>query len=563
MHVINRFFLKLALQPIRLYQRLGVDPVHLKVILTTKLLLDDRRPQPIAQVSGRQKKQVSMATLSTMFLSAVMGTFFLFCFFLGSVKVTQLTFYFTFFFVLLSLTLITDFTSVLIDVRDNFILFPKPVSDKTIVMARLLHIFIHLCKIVLPMGLPGILYLGYTVGIYGAFLLFCLILLLTAFAIFCINAVYIAILKFTTPQRFQSIITYVQIVFAIVVYGSYQFFPRLISTYTDEAFSLSQISGMAFYPLYWMANSWNLLYTLSGSGTAMLTGIAGILFPLTGIVVVIKYLAPSFNRKLALLSGTESGLQKPTAFRQAKPASLSHFLSRVFTSGSVEKAGFLFTWKMTARSRDFKLKVYPSIGYMIVIGIVFFLKDKNINLSQLRTQPAAAKGLLLSTLYFSNFLLIMAIGQVVYSDKYKASWIFYTSPVEYPGHILSGAAKAVLLKFFAPVAVIISIAALLLAGPAVLPNLLLGISNGLLIIALIMVADKHAFPFSMPQSTNTKAGNFLKAMFILLLAGAIAFGHLLVYSILPVVIIVTMLSMLANWLLFSSLRQTSWKKNDC
>jgi hypothetical protein len=128
--------------------------------------------------------------------------------------------------VLLSLTLITDFTSVLIDVRDNFILLPKPVNDKTIVVARLLHIFIHLCKIVLPMGLPGFGYMVYTQGLYGGLLFLVLILLLTAFAIFFINAVYIAILKFTTPQRFQSIITYVQIAFAIAVYGSYQLFPR-------------------------------------------------------------------------------------------------------------------------------------------------------------------------------------------------------------------------------------------------------------------------------------------------------------------------------------------------
>ena len=166
MHIINQSFLKLALLPAGLYARMGVDTAQLKTILTTKLILDDRRPRPIAQTrSSGEKKPVSMATLGTMLMSAVMGAFFLFCFFIGEDRVTQLTFYFTFFFVLLSLTLITDFTSVLIDVRDNFILLPKPVNDKTLVVARLLHIFIHLCKIVLPMGLPGVIYLGWAANV--------------------------------------------------------------------------------------------------------------------------------------------------------------------------------------------------------------------------------------------------------------------------------------------------------------------------------------------------------------------------------------------------------------
>lgn len=560
MHVINRTFLKLALLPLNLYRRMGVDPVQLQAILTTKLTLDDRRPQPIAQATARQKKQVSMATLGTMAMSALMGVFFVAFFFIGSDKVTQLTFYFTFFFVLLSLTLITDFTSVLIDVRDNFILLPKPVSDKTIVVARLLHIFIHLCKIVLPMGLPGVVYFGYTTGVYGAVLLLLLIILLTAFAIFFINAVYIAILKFTTPQRFQSIITYVQILFAVVVYGSYQVLPRLLSNYTGGDFSLTTIKGIQFFPLYWMAATWQAAYTFHASLTGVAMAAAGILFPLAGIAVVVKFLAPSFNRKLALLSGTETGPKKNVAIRQVKRNTLAQFYSRLFTSGSAEKAGFLFTWKMTARSRDFKLKVYPSIGYMIVLVVVLLLKEKNRDWQQLRENPAALKGLLLSGIYFSVFLLAMAMNQVMYSDKYKASWLFYTSPIDKPGQIVTGAAKSVLVKFYLPVAVVLCTLAIVLAGPTVIPNLVLGLCNVVVIVALILAAGKHAFPFSMSQSTNAKAGSFLKSMFILLVAGMIGFVHYLVYAVMPVVVIMAVLSLLAAWLLFDSVRQMSWRK---
>jgi uncharacterized protein (DUF3820 family) len=215
MNIINKGFLKLALLPSSFYRGIGVDTVKLKAIVTTKLIMDDRRPNSLQQSRKRKKeKQVSLATIGTMIMSALMGLLYLLVFSVGTDIVTQLTFYFTLFFFMLSLTLISDFTSVLIDVRDNYIILPKPVNDRTFVVARLLHIFIHLCKIVLPMSIAGLVYVAVHYRFYGAILFLILILFITALSIFFINALYILILKFTTPQRFQSIISYVQIFFA-------------------------------------------------------------------------------------------------------------------------------------------------------------------------------------------------------------------------------------------------------------------------------------------------------------------------------------------------------------
>ncbi len=561
MHLINRSFLKLALLPAGLYRRMGVNTTHLKVILTTKLTLDDRRPQPLAQASRtKESKPPTLATLGTMFMSLLMGGFFLFCFFVGSDKVTQLTLYFTFFFVLLSLTLITDFTSVLIDVRDNLILLPKPVNDKTVVMARLLHIFIHLCKIIVPMGLPGMVLAVIQNGVYAAVILLLLIFLLSAFSIFFINAVYIAILKFTTPQRFQSIITYLQIVFAILVYGSYQVFPRLMTRFEADGLYLERFRGIAFYPIYWFANSWQLLYSFGGSPIAVITGIAGLLFPLLCIYGVVRYLAPAFNRKLSLLSGTESSSAKTSAKTKRKKGSFFRTVGRLMTSGTVEKASFHFTLNMMARSRDFKLKVYPGIGYLVVYAALVLFRSDNLSLSLLREQTPGARLMLLSGVYLTVFLLASAIAQMAYSDKYKASWIYFTSPVAAPGHIVTGALKAVLSAFLLPAMIVISAVALWFGGLQTLPNLVLGWCNVVLIVSLLLYFDKHQFPFASALSTNAKGGNFLKGLLILAVAGVICLVHFLVYSFLAVVVICTALSALACWLIIASLRQISWSK---
>jgi len=146
MNWVNQALLKLVLLPKKLYTRSGINTAQLQSILTAKLLMDDRRPAPLTQNQRRQKvkKEVKLATLTTMFVSAVMGCLFLFSFSLKTTVAAQLTFYFSYFIFMLASTLISDFTSVLIDVRDNYIILPKPVSDRTMLMARLLHIFIHI-----------------------------------------------------------------------------------------------------------------------------------------------------------------------------------------------------------------------------------------------------------------------------------------------------------------------------------------------------------------------------------------------------------------------------------
>ena len=307
MNPVNKVFLKLVLLPSFIYKRMGVNLAQLNSILLTKLIMDDRRPNTIQQTRTRNKgEQVSMATLGTMLMSGLIGLVYLFAFSIGANLVTSLTIYFSMFFFMLSATLISDFTSVLIDVRDTFIILPKPVDDMTLLVSRLLHILIHISKIVLPMSLAGLVYIIMNVSIPAALSFLLMVLFTTAFAILFINAVYIGILKITTPQKFQSVISYIQIIFAIVIYASYQVFPRIINRFELGTLDLSLQKGILFYPLYWLACTWKWLYTFHVSGKEIIATLLGILLPFISIYIVVKYLAPFFNNKLALLSSGSS-----------------------------------------------------------------------------------------------------------------------------------------------------------------------------------------------------------------------------------------------------------------
>ena len=559
MHSINKTFLNLALLPKSLYQRLGVNTMHLKSILTAKLTMDDRRPNTLHQTSRRaSNKPVEAATVGTILVSALMGLIYLISFEIGKNTTTHLTFYFSFFFFMLAASLISDFTAVLIDVRDNYILLPKPVSDRTIVTARILHIFIHICKLVVPMCIPGFVYMVLHYGLLGGLYFLLMVLLLTLFVIFFINALYILVLRITTPTRFQAIISYVQIGFAIAIYASYQVIPHLANRSGVLNFDATAHRVLFIAPMYWCASGWNTLYTLHGNVWAWLLLLLAVATPVLSLYAVIKYLAPSFNNRLSLLNSVSLDVQKPVTKGKKRNTTSAYVrtASRLLTTGGAERMGFLFTSKMMSRSRDFKVKVYPSIGYMAVIAVMMFLGRRNTDLASLDAERT--KSLLLSALYFSAIILITALNQLAQSDKFKASWLYFIVPLQKPGLVISGALKAVLLRFYVPVATLITIGALYVIGWSVLPNLVLGICNELLITALIVYGNNKVFPFSIQQNNNTRGGMFIKNMLLLAVSGIIGIGHYLVYNIMGAVLLFIALSALATWLLLSSIKDTSW-----
>lgn len=540
---------------------MDVNVVHLRSILRTKLIMDDRRPNTFNQ-NRKKKKQVNAATVGTMLLSAVMGAFFLFSFTVGKDYVTHLTIYFTMYIFLLASSLISDFTSVLIDIRDNYIILPKPVTDRTVVTARLLHIFIHVSKIILPMSLPGLIFVAYNKNAWGAIVFLILVLFASVFTIFLINALYIFILKVTTPAKFQSIISYFQIFITVLMYASYQLLPRLVSKVTFQGYDISHNKWMWLAPSYWFAVAWQGLYALHTDARYLLAIALSVSIPLLSIYVVIKYFAPSFNQKLSLInsSNTEQSTVAGTRMVKSTTSTYVRTMAGWFSKKGPERMSFLFCWKLSGRSKDYKMKVYPSIGYILVMLFIPFIRGDKFHFSMLEDSSGSGLFIFVGFIYFSSFLLMTALSQMVYSDKYKAAWIYFIAPINAPGEIINGALKSALVKFYLPIVVIISAAAITIAGPGLIPNLILGICNEVLVCLLIVYVTLKQLPFATQQSNSMKAGGFLKALFMLIIPIVVAVPHFLIHKFAPVVYIFIVLSIIAIWLMQGSIRKISWQK---
>ncbi|MBE7173757.1 MAG: hypothetical protein INR73_24505 [Williamsia sp.] len=558
MNFLNKLLLRLVLMPALLYKKLGADPRQLRLILTAKLMMDDRRPNMYHYTRRKTEKAISGSTLGTMFFSLLFGLFFLYGFMISDERITQLTIYFSIYIVILSTTLISDFTSVLMDVRDNYIILPKPVNDKTFVLCRLLHIFIHLLKLVIPMSLPAVVYMFIQQG-PGASLVFSFILLFcTVFTIFLINAVYLIILKVSTPAKFQAIISYVQIFIAIFMYVGYQLVPRLANKIMLTGYTISGKPWAWLLPSYWFAGGWQFFYSFNiryATG-----GLLSLIVPPLTLWIVVKYFAPSFNQKLSQLSaGNEEGIKKKRGSGSSFWALVKQKLAALSTGRGEERMSFLLTWDLTSRSKDFKLKVYPSFGYLLVYAVMLFFNNK-ITLEELRLGTSGSKLTVLSVTYICTFIVAMALEQIQYSDKFRASWFYYTTPIRKPGLILAGSLKATMIKFVAPACLVILIAGLAIIGVQVVPNLLLGFCNVWLSCLIIAVLTVRALPFSAFQHNKKKAGAIIRSLMSMLIPLFLGVLQFFVYHSVWAVLLCCCLSVIASWLLLDYLKNKSWQQ---
>lgn len=563
MNWINRFFLTILLAPKGFYRKLDVDLNQLTSILKYKLIMDDRRPNSIHLTQKRkQEKPIQLATLGTMLYSMVIGALFLVGFALGKDDGTKFTIYYSMYIFILISILIADFTSVLIDVRDNLIILPKPVNDKTFVLARLLHIVIHVSKMVIPMTLPGLILIIVMYGARGVIPFLLLVPLITLLTIFLINAIYILILKLTTPEKFKTIISYFQIFFGIFIYASYQLVPRLVDKSVLTGYSINTFSFAWLIPPYWFARSWEYLYTGQITSPLIIYFLTSLIIPVLSIILVIRYFAPSFNQKLSMISGSEgNSMSSSTKQIHNTTSGYLNILSQWFSEKGAERMSFLQTWKITSRSRDFKMKVYPGIGYLIVYIFIMFINNRKFSIANIQDQSKnSSKFLFLGIIYFSSLVLIMAMYQLIYSEKYKASWIYYVTPITHPGKLISGAIKSIILKFYIPIVFCITIAGVWVIGIAILPNLLLGLCNQLLITTFLAYLTIKQLPFSAQQSAQSKGSNFIRGLVSMLIPVMVAFGHFMVYGNLLLIGVFLLLSAGASWLMMDALKNKGWSQ---
>ncbi|HVW12572.1 MAG TPA: hypothetical protein VHB54_02050 [Mucilaginibacter sp.] len=554
---MDKIFLRFVtfLNPV--LSRTGVDTGQLYEILKVKLLIDNRRPKTMfAARKNAQNKQRSPWMIT--FFTVLMGFFIGLVLFLDKMPYVGQTFYFSIFMVMMSLTLISDFTTVLIDARDQFIILPRPVNDRTVTVSRILHISIYVLRLALLQGAPGLVMIAFIDAPLAIPVFFIQILEATFLSIFFVNIVYLVIMRFVSPQRFKDIISYIQIGFSILIFGTYYLLPRLINVSILENVSILSHWFSYLLPPVWITALNELLFHHARANllTALLA-IAGFTVPLAGLWLVAKVLAPGFNRKLAVIA-TSDGNSAPSSTKKERRAGLLHTISNAIAPDPVENAGFKITWKLSTRLREFKMKVYPAFGYLPIYFLYFTLNGKGESMAE-RWENLKNGHSYIALIYMCAFVLSAVLAQVAMSEKYKAAWVYYSTPVAEPGKILSGMYKAILVVYFLPYCLLMGIIIVVIWGPAAINDVILAITISIIYGILVALFMVKGLPFSKPVVIKQGGGKFILSLTVMLFLGGIGAGHYFLMRWENVIWIMIVPFAAIAWLMFHYYKKQSWE----
>ncbi|MDR1726551.1 MAG: hypothetical protein LBT74_01245 [Acidobacteriota bacterium] len=561
MNFIDRILLRIALLPSSLYGGLGVDVRQLRAILSAKLTMDNRRPA----FGGGGRKERKAASLGMMAGQLLAGIFLLFSFAIGESALTRLTVFMSMFLVMVCFTLITDFTSVLIDVRDNSVILPKPVTDATFATGRLLHIAIRIAMVVLPLALPGCVAFAVMQGVAGVPAYWPMVALETLLGVFVINAAYLLILRVTTPAKFQRVIGVFQIAFMMLVVAASQVVPRMVGAGVVPDIDVAATPLVRLVPPFWFADACLLLSGAARAPASFLSLALSVAVPLLSVALVVRFLAPSFNRKLGMVAAVATGRggagKAAHGATDAAKGALLRRVARWLTRPGVERAGFMFVARMALRSRDFKMKVYPQFGNMAALWAVSLFRDPDRLVQALHDPGQMLPWLLpmlLLVVYIGGIPLSVALQQVACSEKSKASWMFSLAPLERPGPFIGGGAKCLLALFLIPAALPPMALGVALMGWGALPNLLLGGANLLALGAVGACRTMRRLPFTVPQDAVGKGASFLQTILAMAAYGAVGLLHWLASGVPWVVCLWLALSATVVWLALRRIGRRTW-----
>lgn len=513
MEKVALFILRLFKYPIRW---LGVDYSQFEILLITKLITDFRSSPDSIQSMGRKNRSF----IYQLFTYSIFGLLFG----IASHSVGDLTMGLTIFFsivmVSLTMTLLSEFTTVLFDHRDNYILLPRPISNRTLILLRLVHIQIYMGFIALALSLPAAVILALQNRASVVIIYLIAVGLSTWITLIFTTFIYLLLSKIVNGERFKDFVTYTQIVIAILIFGSYQFIPRLMETHTLKDITLSVNWWTYFFPPAWLAALVKLGLLKASTTPFLLLAILAVGVPISGVILLVRSMSKGFGNIIA------EGLSEKSnrADKRSGKSGLINKLSKFFCISEIEEAGWNFTMATTRRDRKFKQTVYPYFGIMIVFAVVVLKPDINNLIGSLQGKNDISRYFFMVILGFSGSAAIM---QLPYTDTPEASWIYRIIPLKENGYLVSGALKAILFKFFTPVYILISVPLLLLWGWSVLPQILLSYLCNILIILIAILIIKKELPFTHPREMQQKGMNsiiaFLIMIFMFLIAGLVYF----------------------------------------
>lgn len=512
----NFFILRLLDLFKPLFVKMGVEYKTMRRILQIKLTMDQRRKPTVFNQSRKKKdKPETNEFFKSLWIYGLFGLMLIPFLFLSNNYLFQVSILFSIFMFIIMTTLISDFSSVLLDLRDKSVLDTKPVNSKTVSMAKLLHVTIYMLYITLATTLIPLVVSVIFKGILFSGLLLVSFMMADVFIIAFTALLYLFILRYFDGEKLKDIINYVQIALSVGVMVGYQVVARSFELVNLD-YQLDFAWWQLLLPPMWFAGLFEVLLGGSRSFGNLMLSLFAVLGPVVSILLYVKMI-PDFERNL----------QKLTAQTGKKKASSKWkvFRSMPFFISKEELPFFRFTRIMMKNERDFKLKVYPSLGFAVVIPFVFMFNSY----SMMSFEEFRTSGYYL-TIYSILLVIPTSVIMLEHSGSYKGGWIYQVAPLKNSFIINKAALKAFLFQLFLPLFLLVSIMFSFLFGFRILDDLIAVLVSALIYTILCYMTGEKELAFSQPFDAVKQSGD-IKLFLLMLIIPVFAGLHFLALKV--------------------------------
>lgn len=486
------------------FEKLGADYMVMRRILQIKLIMDGRRvPTVFAGKNNDKSGDSGNKFFKSLWIYVLMGLILIPFVCMKSSYIYQMSLVFVIVIFFIMTSLISDFSSVLLDIKDKVIIGIRPVDPKTLRLSKTIHILIYMICLSGALTGPALLVSLFTQGLMFFLIFLFSIILLNIFIIVLTALVYFFVLRFFDGEKLKDIINYVQIILSVVLMLGYQLLGRLFNVVNLNVQFTPKWWQYFIIPV-WFSAPFQMIKKSEINSRLVIFTVMAVVVPIISIIIYIK-LMPVFENNLQKLSNNykEDKRSKKTSIR---------LLSKILCRDKEERMFFRFAFDMMKNERDFKLKVYPTLAYSTFFPFIFiFQLLTSINMAEI----SQSKSYLF--IYFCGMMLPTVIIMLRYSESYKGAWIYKALPIKNPAHVFKGTIKAFITKLFFPVFLFQSIIFTAVFGTRIVPDLLLIFLNMMLFNILSFLAIEKHLPFSEPfQSSQQGNGGITLILFMLL-----------------------------------------------
>jgi hypothetical protein len=493
-----------------LWDKAGIDTRQLMAILTAKLIMDGRR-----ELTFNSNRKNTNPMVAQTIMNLVFGLFIAMILISDKIDLQiRFLFFHSALLVFFTIMIISEFSTILFDTRDNMEILPRPVNAKTYYASKIIHIIVYLLFLGIPMSLGGIVLSALKLGIVVSLFQVVFVLFDILIAVFLSNLFYMAIIRFFSARKIKDVVLYLQVFLAIFVYGGYQLLPRLFNSKIITEAHLSDTWWMYLIPSVWPAKF--AVFWVEGNFSKLwLPLILDIIVPLLGLLAIVKYFAPLYNQKLSQLDSA-APVQKT---KKQKVQNTGRSFVNLLPVSTQEKAYYKLIVKNIFQDRKFKQGIYSLFGYFIILMLLPVFKD--LDQPSLIIQNLAESKKYYIFLYFPVLIAFTIQGLIQYSDQYEAAWQYRFLPIDRPGKIIFSGMLVVILRFQIPIIIFGNLIVFLIWPASIWPQVLLSWTLSFLALSvMVLISDKY-LPLTRSRNMQNSSQNIVNMFYFLILLGII------------------------------------------